>query len=157
MLTTEQRVRAHDRSQALLKSQGEAGTGGNQAHRGQAALERECSMGCEFQFNLGPAGAGSHIHVHDAAANGLLRGKKRWWIYPPHYNLAELSGVRPNGVQITAPAFKWAAGGQLQKLRDAGIHACEFVQHAGEVVCVAPARRQRAGSGLHCAPSSSLM
>jgi hypothetical protein len=46
-----------------------------------------CNRGCAFQFYLGPAGAGSHPHVHGSAFNLLVRGKKRWFVYPPEYVL----------------------------------------------------------------------
>ena len=36
-----------------------------------------------FQFMLGPALSGAHIHAHASAWNGLVFGRKRWFVMPP--------------------------------------------------------------------------
>ena len=35
------------------------------------------------QFFLGPAGSGAPLHYHCSAVNGLVFGRKRWFLYPP--------------------------------------------------------------------------
>ena len=36
-----------------------------------------------FEFFIGPAMSGAHLHAHSAAWNGLVYGRKRWVITPP--------------------------------------------------------------------------
>jgi ribosomal protein L16 Arg81 hydroxylase len=67
--------------------------------------------------------------MHGSAMNLLVRGKKRWFVYPSQYNISHIGGGSLN------TAYEWATT-ELPKLRAQGIHASEFIQHPGEVVYV---------------------
>lgn len=74
------------------------------------------------QFYLGPPGSGSQPHWHTAAWNGLLRGRKRWLLWPP-----ERASYAHQHVAHTASAAIESAGAPL---------VCE--QRAGDVLLVPP-------------------
>ena len=88
-----------------------------------------CNRGCAWQFYLGGVGSGSHPHAHHSAFNILVRGKKRWFVFPPQYTLDTITGG------TLEAAFEWAAH-TLPTLKQAGVVPSEFVQLPGEVVYV---------------------
>ena len=74
------------------------------------------------QFYIGPTGSGTQPHWHTASWNGLLRGRKRWLLWPP-----ERASYAHRHVTRSAGAAVEAAGTPL---------ICE--QHAGDVLLVPP-------------------
>ena len=78
---------------------------------------------------LGPAGSGAHPHAHPAAFNALIRGKKRWFMWPPH--------CTNYGWAWGTSVLKWLKE-YLPTLKN-GTNRCtptQFDQHAGQVVFV---------------------
>ena len=51
-------------------------------------------------FFIGPPGSGTHLHAHCNAMNLLVVGKKRWFLYPPTYNLYQKQFRVPKGTEI---------------------------------------------------------
>jgi hypothetical protein len=37
-----------------------------------------------LQLTIGPTGSGAPPHFHADAVNALIRGRKRWLLWPPH-------------------------------------------------------------------------
>jgi len=52
------------------------------------------------QFMLGPRGSGAPPHFHNSAWNGLVYGRKRWYLFPPSEAFFSAPGVT---------AGQWAA------------------------------------------------
>ena len=95
---------------------------------------RECpGCWCRFQFTLGPALAGSQPHDHRGAWNFLLRGRKRWFVFPPSVSqdiwMPGYTGYERN------PAYEWATT-DLPKVHENGFSPMEFEQYSGEIVFV---------------------
>ena len=82
-----------------------------------------------FELYLGPALSGAQPHVHGAAWNALLAGKKRWFLWP------RVCASHGYGQHFGVSAFKWAST-ELPKLRGTPCAPIEFEQNAGEVVFV---------------------
>jgi hypothetical protein len=80
-----------------------------------------------FEFYLGPRFSGAHAHMHTAAWNGLVAGKKQWFVWPPYHQV-------PNET-YGKPAFDWVRE-DLEAERASFRAPIEFVQHAGEVVYI---------------------
>lgn len=72
------------------------------------------------QFALGPEGTGAPPHFHNAAWNGLIWGRKRWWLFPPKNAFFTAAGVG---------AHSWASEHSSEP-------ALVCVQEAGDVLFV---------------------
>eukprot|EP00887_Chlorella_sp_A99_P005234 scaffold1.g5234.t1 len=88
---------------------------------------------------IGPIKSGSSYHKDPnstSAWNGVVRGAKKWLMYPPHVTPP---GVRPSedgaNVATSLSLMEWFAA--YYEHRDAaGFAPIEFVQHAGDLVFV---------------------
>eukprot|EP00929_Paragymnodinium_shiwhaense_P076740 TRINITY_DN39502_c0_g1_i2.p1 TRINITY_DN39502_c0_g1~~TRINITY_DN39502_c0_g1_i2.p1 ORF type:complete len:501 (-),score=51.56 TRINITY_DN39502_c0_g1_i2:15-1517(-) len=78
-----------------------------------------------LQFAIGGQGSGAPSHFHGDAFNMLLKGRKRWWVWPPYQ--AAMSRIHPRHL-----CRQTGAAPEL------GVAAAQFVciQHAGDVVYV---------------------
>lgn len=80
------------------------------------------------QFILGPRGSGAYPHFHNAAANALVHGEKRWWLFPPGVAFFDVRHIK-----------KWSSDAVLGLPAIAnstveGKRVLECVQRAGEVM-----------------------
>ena len=72
----------------------------------------------EWNLMIGPAGSGATVHMHQSAWNGVVRGLKLWFMFPPH----ELHfGGNPNRDRPRT-MIEWAEE-TLPELREAGVDA----------------------------------
>jgi oxalate decarboxylase/phosphoglucose isomerase-like protein (cupin superfamily) len=78
-----------------------------------------------FQFYLGPAESGSPMHIHQAAWNAQLFGRKRWFLMPPSA-----------AYYTTIPAREWLVDFYPRDSVDYGMLEC--TQESGDVVFVPP-------------------
>ena len=90
--------------------------------RHQRTLRRRGSSGESIQFYLGGVGSGTQPHWHAGSWNALLRGRKKWLLWPP-----ERASYAHSHVATSAEAAVAAGGEPL---------VCE--QRAGEVILVPP-------------------
>ena len=88
----------------------------DRAHRAREAL-----------FSLGPASAGAYFHAHTAAWNGLVYGRKRWFLFPP------LSVPYGPESGLSMPQWVREVYDKPGALR---VRPLECVQQAGEVMFV---------------------
>ena len=72
------------------------------------------------QFILGPAGSGAYPHFHNLAANALVHGRKRWWLFRPGDAFFDLQHIQA-----------WIDGGGAS-----ASGAMECTQNAGEVFVI---------------------
>lgn len=42
------------------------------------------NIAIQHQFIWGPAGSGAPVHYHCPAVNGLVYGRKKWFLFPPY-------------------------------------------------------------------------
>jgi hypothetical protein len=81
-----------------------------------------------FEFTIGPAGSGSHPHVHYGAWNALVHGRKRWIMWAP-------SVLKEHDVNVTMPAVEFFTD-VLPIMTKRNEQIYEFIQEAGEIVFV---------------------
>mmetsp|Transcript_9673 Transcript_9673/g.31673 ORF Transcript_9673/g.31673 Transcript_9673/m.31673 type:complete len:165 (+) Transcript_9673:155-649(+) len=99
-----------------------------------------CGAQDSLQFFLGPRGSGSHAHRHDAAFNVCIRGRKRWFLFPPRAeHSAYLRGNAPSwargyGSAWQTPALTWFR--EAYPALEERLRPLECVQEAGEAVFV---------------------
>ena len=108
-----------------------------------------------FEFFAGPALSGAQPHTHTAAWNGLVAGRKQWFLWPPHHSqdhagsgawnsgnaLEEGEGevdrhIGPPRAAAGESAWEWVTRRLEATRATAGAAPIEFVQEAGEVVFV---------------------
>ena len=80
------------------------------------------------QFIMGPLGTGAYPHYHNAAANALVYGQKRWWLFPPGDAFFDFRHIS-TWIRDALPAVVAAAA-------VGNTTAYECVQRAGEVMFV---------------------
>jgi len=80
-----------------------------------------------FEFYFGPALSGAQPHRHASTWNALLRGKKRWFLWP--------AGCRNTGWRHGVAVWEWVKT-ELPRLRGKGCSPLEFYQHANEVLFI---------------------
>lgn len=81
-----------------------------------------------FEFYFGPTLTGAHIHGHPGAWNGLVSGRKRWVITPPH----KFNQVR----NICLPDRVCARAREC--VRGVGWVRCPFLQAALQTCALSP-------------------
>ena len=81
-----------------------------------------------FEFYFGPTLTGAHIHGHPGAWNGLVSGRKRWVITPPH----KFNQVR----NISLPDRVCARAREC--VRGVGWVRCPFLQAALQTCALSP-------------------
>jgi hypothetical protein len=81
-----------------------------------------------FEFSIGPAGSGSHPHVHAGAWNALVHGRKRWILWAP-------SVLKEHAVNVSMPALEFFTE-ILPKMSERSEQLYEFIQEAGEIVYI---------------------
>lgn len=90
------------------------------------------------QFNLGPALTGAQPHFHGDAWNGLVYGRKQWFISPPSRAFFARSGQRVIDWLATPPKLAELAARDSKDGAQDGIGSAESdllcVQEAGDVV-----------------------
>jgi len=77
---------------------------------------RAAGPGDPAQFYLGAAGSGSPWHAHEAAANSLVFGRKRWFLRAPAFALASTARAR----SLAADAGDGGDGRTLECTQEAG-------------------------------------
>jgi len=82
----------------------------------------ECSQG-KPQFMMGPEGSGAPMHMHVAAFNAALVGRKRWFFSPPAHNFWSRK-----------PVSEWLA--HDYPATPAGAPLFECTQHPGDIMYV---------------------
>ena len=62
-----------------------------------------------FEWLIGPAGSGSHMHIHFAAWAGLVTGRKRWVLSPPGMTQGKASNpdFKVGGMKQAPTAYDW--------------------------------------------------
>ena len=96
------------------------------------------AMAGMFQFLMGPALAGAHVHAHGAAWNVLVHGRKRWFLFPPHTPPLFAAVLRAGGLlepQFGRPALEWFRT-EYPILRSSPIAPLEVIQEPGDIVWV---------------------
>ena len=100
-----------------------------------------------FEFTLGAALSGSHVHEHEAAWNVLVAGEKRWFLWPPwnkgSASVAAAHGLFEEVVESGAPfgetsyhtVHEWVRH-QLPKLQGTPRAPLQVTQRAGELLFV---------------------
>ena len=83
---------------------------------------QQCIQGAT-QFMLGPAGSGAPMHMHVAAFNVAVVGRKRWFLVPPSHNFWSRK-----------PVSRWVAEDYPQLASTEPVFEC--VQHPGDIMYV---------------------
>lgn len=90
-----------------------------------------------FQFLMGRALAGAHVHAHGAAWNVLVHGEKRWFLFPPETPQHIAVVLRAAGLEpkFGLPALEWFRT-EYQVLKRSRIAPLEVIQRPGDVIWV---------------------
>ena len=97
------------------------------------------------QLSIGPSGSGAPLHSHVAAWNVVLRGTKKWLLFPPgHLRDLDSSFRRSNATNLGYTVFRISQGWGLNKKINPEIAkfalenglAFEVVQQPGDVLMI---------------------
>jgi len=79
----------------------------------------------KVQLAVGPPGTGAPPHLHKAAVNSLVFGRKRWYLMPPR-----------DAVYGAQPIAQWVEEGWPERHRSAGRKVLECEQNAGDLLYI---------------------